>query len=56
MDARVKPAHDDADYNIDGSTRSGGRWPSMKVLMLIMTFSPCRLIKSIAKATGSDLA
>ncbi len=27
-------------YNIDGKTRSGGRCPSMKVLMLMMTFSP----------------
>ena len=26
--------------SIDGMTRSGGRWPSMKVLMLTMTFSP----------------
>jgi hypothetical protein len=27
-------------YSIDGMTRSGGRCPSMKVLMLTMTFSP----------------
>ena len=27
-------------YNMLGRTRSGGRWPSMKVLMLMMTFSP----------------
>ena len=27
-------------YSIDGSTRSGGLWPSTKVLMLTMTFSP----------------
>ena len=27
-------------HNIAGSTLSGGRWPSMKVLMLMMTFSP----------------
>src|SRR5579859_1318370 len=27
-------------YSMVSSTRSGGRWPSMKVLMLMMTFSP----------------
>src|SRR5688572_96558 len=27
-------------YNMDGSTRSGGRWPSMNVRMLMITFSP----------------
>ena len=27
-------------HNMLGSTRSGGRWPSMKVRMLMMTFSP----------------
>ena len=27
-------------HNIDGSTRSGGLWPSMKVRMLTITFSP----------------
>ena len=27
-------------YSIAGSTRSGGRWPSMKVRMLMITFSP----------------
>src|ERR1700726_1633314 len=30
-------------HSIDGRTRSGGRWPSMKVLMLTMTFSPMSL-------------
>ena len=25
---------------IPGTTRSGGRWPSSKVLMFMMTFSP----------------
>jgi hypothetical protein len=27
-------------HSIDGITRSGGRWPSMKVFTLTMTFSP----------------
>ena len=30
-----------------GSTRSGGRWPSMKVWMLMMTFSPMSTRPSI---------
>ena len=34
-------------HSIDGSTRSGGLWPSMKVLMLMMTFSPMSMRPSI---------
>ena len=30
-----------------GSTRSGGLWPSRKVLMLMMTFSPMSMRPSI---------
>jgi L-2,4-diaminobutyrate transaminase len=30
----------DGAYNIEPRTRSGGRWPSAKVLMLMITFSP----------------
>src|SRR5262249_21747284 len=29
-----------AAHSIDGNTRSGGRWPSRKVRMLTITFSP----------------
>ena len=36
IDAGVQPAA----HSMDGSTRSGGLWPSMKVLMLTITFSP----------------
>src|SRR5260370_29661052 len=35
------------DHSIEGSTRSGGRCPSMKVLILIMTFSPMSMRPSI---------
>src|SRR5262249_27970458 len=35
------------DHSIEGSTRSGGRWPSMKVRMLIMTFSPMSIRPSM---------
>ena len=31
---------DGTDYSIAGITRSGGLWPSTKVLMLMITFSP----------------
>src|SRR5262249_52932290 len=34
-------------YNIEGSTRSGGLWPSMNVLMLMMTFSPMSIRPSM---------
>src|ERR1051326_1891972 len=37
----------DEDHSIDGSTRSGGRWPSMNVRMLIMTFSPMSIRPSM---------
>jgi hypothetical protein len=33
--------------SIDGSTRSGGLWPSMKVLMLMITFSPMSMRPSM---------
>ena len=34
-------------YNIDGTTRSGGRWPSAKVLMFMITRSPISMRPSI---------
>ena len=34
-------------YSIAGMTRSGGLWPSAKVLMLMMTFSPMSMRPSM---------
>src|SRR5262249_60843643 len=46
-DAREHDGPGLKDHSIDGSTRSGGRWPSMKVRMLIMTFSPMSIRPSM---------